>query len=214
MKNKLTSLLVTIAAIAPLAAEADLVTWEFTGLLDESTAAGIDVNDPFKVQVSFDLDAELLLAQTGDRFDPGTRYVYDATDLSILISLPGMADQLLTATGDQNILWLRDDSGDRSCCEAPAVDGITFALGGTDYGASIIFRGSILDIYDGGALPSTPDPRLLDLELAEFFYQTVDGAVGGRITSARAVPEPGTLALLGLGLMGMGFRMRRLSADA
>jgi hypothetical protein len=91
------------------------------------------------------------------------------------------------------------------------------------------------DLSDGGrymtwngvalSIPNTPDPASLDSQLAEF--TALSDASGnllleGRIGSPQgtccnvfvngfeltAVPEPGTLSLLGIGLMGLGFARR------
>jgi len=193
--------------LSPMAANAIPITWEFTGQIDEvSGSPGVAIDDMFRVLVSFDTDAELLLAQTGVRFEPGTRYEYDASAVSMLVSLPGHADQLITPFGDGiDLLWLRDNSGDRSVDEFPEVDGLTFALNDINsIGASIILRGSILDIFNNGDLPTDPDPRLVDLEIARFQWFTNEGSAFGEVASISRVAEPGTLALLGIGLFGMG----------
>ena len=42
-----------------------------------------------------------------------------------------------------------------------------------------------------------------------FLYELADGRTGIAVANPRAIPEPGTLALLGLGLLGLGVTRRR-----
>jgi hypothetical protein len=177
--------------LGPMSVNAEPVTWEITGEIDEIDGSpGVSIGDGFSVLVSFDSDASLVRAQTGGRFDPGTRYEYDASAVSLLVSLGSLPDQLITPFGDgTDLLWLRDNSGDRSCCEFDEVDGLTFALLDINsVGASIIFRGSILDLFNGGGLPTDPDPRLLDLEIAAFQMTFDDGFAIGRVDAFLPLP--------------------------
>ena len=208
-RNLLLALLAVL--LSPMAANAGLITWEFNGEITEvNGSSSSSLGDIFRVVVDFDANAVLERAQTGGRFGDGTRYEYDGSAMSFLVSLEGQADQSFSPiAGGLNLLWLRDNSADRSCCEAPEVDGLTFALLDADaFGVSVILRGSILDIFNNGDLPTYPDPRLVDLEIAAFQWATADGSTIGRISSIRRIPEPGTLALLGIGLLGMGLARR------
>lgn len=216
-KTKSTCLALVAVLMSPLAANAVPITWEFTGEFDTVDGSpGVSIGDAFHVLVNFDTDASLVAAQTGGRFEPGARYEYDASGLSFLVSLPGLPEQSITPFGDGfDLLWLRDNSGDRSCCEPPEVDGITFALvDANGVGASIVLRGSILDIFSGPGLPTDPDPRLVDLEIARFQWLGAEGNAFGDVASINraVVAEPGTLALLGLGLFGLGRAIRRKTA--
>ncbi len=210
-RKKSTYLALIAVLLSPIMAQADLVTWEFSGLIEDTDRAGVVIGDAFSVQVIFDTEAALLTTQTGGRFDPGARYEYDPSAMSFVVNLPGLIHEVFTPGGGFDLLWLRDNSGDRAAGGEPAqVDGLTFQLEGADFLVQAgIFRGSILDIFDGPGLPSTPDSRLVDLEISNFFISTSDGAAAGRILSVRAIPEPGTLALLALGLAAMRLARRR-----
>ena len=205
-------LAVLFVLLSPMAANAVPITWEITGDVDDVDGTPpAALGDMFRVLINFDTDAALNIARTGGRFDPGTRYEYEASAMSFLVSLEGQPDQLITPIiGGFNLLWLRDNSGDRACCEGSEVDGLSFAILDADgFGFSAIFRGDILDIFDGGDLPTTPDPRLLDLSISTFQIVMADGFASGDIDSISRVPEPGTLALFGLGLAAMGLSRRR-----
>lgn len=209
MKRARSAYLTLIAVLlSPMVANADLISWEFTGQISvASGSSSSSVGDLFRVVVGFDTDATLVQAQTGGIFGAGTRYEYDGSGVSFHVSLQGQADQSITPFGEGlDFIWLRDNSADRACCEFDEVDGLTFALlDANAFGVSIILRGSILDIFSGGELPTNPDPRLLDLEIAAFQWTVEDGLTIGEISSITRVPEPGTLALLAIGLLGMGF---------
>lgn len=217
-RTKSAFLTLVAVLLAPIMANADVVTWEVTGVIIQvdgsGGGSGASTGDNFSILVTFDTDASLQQAQTGGRFGDGTRYEYDASGVSFLVSVDGQPDQSITPiAGGLNLLWLRDNSADRSCCEFDEVDGLTFALFDDEAnGVSIILRGGILDLFTDGELPTDPDPRLVDLDIAVAQWSDDDGLTSGDITGIRRVPEPGTLALLGIGLAGMGFARRRKRA--
>lgn len=178
-------------------AHAERVTWEFTGQLESVfNVPTASVGDEFRVLVTFDTDAPLLTTQTGGRFEPGARYEYDGRGLTVLVILPGFPSVLIMpSASSRNTLWQRDNSGDALLWDEPAVvDGITFGISDPDYGPSpisvgqfqVVLRGSNLEIFDGPGLTTTPDPRLLNLELRNFSWTsaTYDNAAQGTISGA------------------------------
>lgn len=56
------------------------------------------------------------------------------------------------------------------------------------------------------------DESLNDAGQIAFFYELADGRTGIALADPRAILEPGTLALLGLGLAGLGLTRRRRAA--
>lgn len=221
MKSMIPGLLATALLAGPTTADALVVTWDIRGAIDASFGEGwpdfpgASAGDPFQVLLSFDTNATQLRADNGGRFAPGARYQYDPASLSATVVIGSSV--LVEYRYDPtlfSLIFMRDNAGDVT--DEGIIDGFTFGIGipiGSNGSLGIIMRGTVLDIVNGPGLPAVADPRLADLELYRFQIFADGTGITGEIFSVRntvaVVPEPGTFALLGLGLMSIGLSLRR-----
>jgi hypothetical protein len=222
VKNPIPALL-ALGLLAAPAADAAMVTWEIRGVITEIDNGTDDafeelaVGDSYRFRWTFDLAAPLLFEF------PAGGYRYDGSTMTVAVDAGPVSGVTIGASPTSRII-LRDNS----LVGAELTDGITFshqafdpADGGFYTFIAHIMRGAVLDIFNGAALPSRPDPRLASLDIATLNICRTNsdsasdcerGLLVGSIDSVRYVPEPGSLALLGLGLAGLGVARRRARA--
>jgi hypothetical protein len=220
---------ICIAALMALsaAANATLVSWKLQGHLIGAYGGPPDIGagDPFTVLVNFNSAATLLSGQTVNG-NTGVRYSYDASSLSFDIFAGTTCHPCHISASDpgsSGIIFVRD--GFSLLPNAPQpIDGYTFNIlddAGVNY--SVIMRGPILDLVNGTGLPENPDPRLASYGTPGFVsnfqvcFPVPDCTpleIDGTIESVARVPEPHTIGLLGMGMLGLAARSRRRSSKA
>jgi hypothetical protein len=230
MRVKFLALLITGLLVAPTGANATPVSWLFQGQITVATGnsfpPGINVGDPFSFVLHFDTSTPVsnsAACGTGgigtlcQHFGApvGTQYFSDIRFGSFSLPIFSPTD------ASQNRIIVRNDSIDLG---SPALDGYTFSSatdngGGERTGFQVILRGSenLSVVTDGRLLPTDPPAALLSL--GTHLFQLCDSSstagdcyyanIGGNFTSISRIPEPGTLALLGLGLAGLAASRRR-----
>lgn len=131
-----------------------------------------------------------------DWFDSHT-YSHDVNDDGFVLG---------SATGGTLSVTLSDDGGffDSSEIAVFIVEAFDFDTGGLTFGSAFI---GDLELAALGALNVD---GLLDITIQSVWGDFYVG--NSTLTVYTSIPEPGTLALLGLGLAGLGFARRRRSA--
>jgi hypothetical protein len=222
-RTKSTYLALVAVLLSPMAANADLIkSYDFNGDLTDTLGNGLDLiasggalgGGRYTFGANQGLRLDSALPDTNDytieikfQMDSVTPFWKKVLDFQNLTTDTG-----LYVAGDRLQFFNTTIGGPTSIAVNTDVIARVTRDGGTNQ-----VQGFINDIlqwsFDDGGNIAVPGGNVLNFFEDDFVTgqsETMTGSVDWiRISSAVSVPEPGTLALLGIGLAGIGFTRRR-----
>lgn len=172
--------------------------------------APIELNNTYGLYALFDGSgtfSDLGGGLTGFTFNSASFSLYIDPDQDTTKSLPGTAPGAVTLGGDG------DDYEIGSASLISSGTGVLVAGVGGFF--DLVFENFTLTNPDGTSYFTSPDPFYIRVNVdGDFDTFLVEGTqeINGDFSAVFQVPEPGSIALLGMGLLGMGMALRRRKA--
>lgn len=187
---------IAVLGLGAIDTGAQVINYSFSTTVDFSTFATVQAGESFTISYSVDT-----AIPPTSWFQSGTTTLADFHNVSNMAMTAGG----FSATGTQSLLRQIDDpSLDQYRVDSAAV--------GSLEGLDIVYF--TLELFDptgtaiSDALTALNDPSLNGFAYYAFWAVFAGGVIHGQLTSS-VVPEPATLALLGIGLTGLWFSRRK-----